>query len=609
MKPGLRRIAVLTTGRQDWGILRSTCIAMAESPDLEITLLVGGMHLSDRHGRTVDLIRGDGFSPAAELDWLSETLEEDPPASHQAGRALELVAAALRENPVDALVLVGDRLETAAAALAATLERVPIVHLHGGEVTEGAFDDQLRNAITKLAHLHLVSHVDYGRRIVAMGEDPATVHVVGSPGLDAAFRGDLPDRSALEQELGRPLPAPLVLVTVHPATLEADPAAVVHPVIAAMRAVPATYVVTLPNPDPGGTRIRRAWLDLDRDEAGAPLVLEALGEIRYWGLMRIADAMLGNSSSGILEAPAIDLPVVNVGDRQAGRRREANVIDCPAEPAAIEAALLRALDPAFRSKVAAIHPATTDGRVGERIAAIIGEWSPPSPPRKTVGHADRRRRPLVVIGGGEHARVVIDAAQASGGWQVKGIVDPDQVERTRALLGVDHLGSDDRYMASAAGVPPEDRAGLVLGIGSGGASGIRRATVARYDVDSVGPWATLVHPSAWVAPTAVLGPGVVVLAGAVVNAGAEIGAHAIVNSMAVIEHDVRVGEFAHVGPRAVVGGGAVIGEDVFAGMGSLVRDHVDVGSGAVIGMGAVVTSDVPAGSTVVGVPARPLEPS
>jgi len=384
MSVGARRIAVLTTGRQDWGILRSTCEAIAASPSLDLVLLAGGMHLSDRHGRTITHIRDDGFIPAAELAWLDASPDEDPPAAVQAGRAVELVACALRGRSVDALVLAGDRFETAAAALAATLERVPIVHLHGGEVTAGAFDDQLRNAITKLAHLHLASHSEYAQRIVAMGEDPATVYVVGAPGLDAVFRGDLPDRAALEKDLGRSLPPPVVLVSVHPATLDQDPAAVVYPVIEAMYAVPATYIVTLPNPDPGGERIRRAWLALDLEGPGAPLILEALGERRYWGLMRTADAMLGNSSSGLVEAPAIDLPAINVGDRQAGRRREANVTDVAAEPEAIAAALRRVLSPGFRDTVAAAHPPTADGRAGERIAGIVAAWSPPSPPRKTM---------------------------------------------------------------------------------------------------------------------------------------------------------------------------------------------------------------------------------
>ncbi|MDP9482971.1 MAG: UDP-N-acetylglucosamine 2-epimerase, partial [Chloroflexota bacterium] len=258
--------------------------------------------------------------------------------------------------------------------------RVPIVHLHGGEQTLGAFDDALRHAITKLSHLHLVSSPEHARRVVALGEDPATVHVVGAPGLDAAVRADLPDRAALEQALGVRLRPPVVIVTVHPATLDPDPDAVVEAVIGAMVTVPATYVVTLPNADPGAESIRER-LRLAADGPGWAVV-EALGEERYWGLMRIADAILGNSSSGLIEAPAVDLPAVNVGDRQEGRRREANVIDAPADASAVATALRTALDPAFRAGVAAAHPELADGRAGARIADIIAAWRPSVPPRK-----------------------------------------------------------------------------------------------------------------------------------------------------------------------------------------------------------------------------------
>jgi UDP-N-acetylglucosamine 2-epimerase (non-hydrolysing) len=402
-----RRVAVLTTGRQDWGLLRSTCVALRDVHGADVLVLAGGMHLSPRHGLPITEVRGDGFEPAAEMPWLGteagllvgagSTAAEnataaagDPPAHRQAGAALVAVGDALARLAPDALVLAGDRLETAAAALAATVGRVPLVHLHGGEQTGGAFDDALRHAITKLAHLHLVSHPEHARRVVALGEDPATVHVIGSPGLDALARPDLPGRAELEADLGIVLEPPVILVTVHPATLDPDPAAVAGPVLAAMRAVPATYVVTLPNSDPGGDAIRAAlrahadqWTHPDlRPHPGAMVLVAALGERRYWGLLRIADAILGNSSSAIVEAPAVDLPAVDVGDRQEGRRREANVIHAPAEADAVEQALRRALDPAFRAAARAARPPLADGRAGERAARIISAWEPSRPPRK-----------------------------------------------------------------------------------------------------------------------------------------------------------------------------------------------------------------------------------
>ena len=216
--------------------------------------------------------------------------------------------------------------------------------------------------------------------MIAMGEDPASVHVVGAPGLDAAVREDLPSRDELARDLGLALDAPVVLVTVHPTTLEHDPSAAAKAVVAAMDAVTATYVVTLPNADPGGDAVRA----LLEGAAGGPgrVAVDALGERRYWGLLRLADAMLGNSSSALIEAPAVDLPAVDVGDRQAGRRAGANVLHAPADPQLVTDALREALDPATRSRVAAARPALADGRAGQRIADIIAAWRPPSPPRK-----------------------------------------------------------------------------------------------------------------------------------------------------------------------------------------------------------------------------------
>ena len=159
------RVAVLTTGRQDWGILRSVCVALRDDPDFDLRLLVGGMHCSDRFGRTENLVRADGFSPSETMAWL----DGEATAEQQSAKALAAVAEALRRQSPGCLLVVGDRLETITAVVAATLCLVPVVHLHGGEDTEGAFDNAFRNAITKMSHLHLVSHPDYARRIAAMG--------------------------------------------------------------------------------------------------------------------------------------------------------------------------------------------------------------------------------------------------------------------------------------------------------------------------------------------------------------------------------------------------------------------------------------------------------
>lgn len=229
--------------------------------------------------------------------------------------------------------------------------------------------------------------------------------------------------------------------------------------------------------------------------------------------------------------------------------------------------------------------------------------------------ADLTPRPLVVVGGGEHAAVVIDAARSRPeAWRVIGFTDPDPTAVAAGRLGVERLGddsalvTDERLTGAAADHPAADdpdvgahgaRRWLVLGIGAS-VDARRRATERAAEHAA---WATIVHATAWVSPTASLGPGTVVLAGAVINAGASVGAHVIVNTRAVVEHDVVVGDFVHLAPGAVVGGGARVGEAAFVGLGALVRDHVAVGARAVVGMGAVVLEAVADDTTVIGHPA------
>jgi UDP-hydrolysing UDP-N-acetyl-D-glucosamine 2-epimerase len=366
----VRRICVLTTGRQDWGILRSTSALLRDSKDFDLRVVAAGMACSTKHGSTDQAILAEGFTIAERLAW-----EPGIDAVYtEAGTAIRAIGEALDRQKPDALVLLGDRFETISAAVAATTLKIPIVHLHGGEQTEGAFDDAFRHAITKMAHLHLVSHEDHRRRVVEMGEDPASVHVVGAPGLDNLHRADLPSRADLEQSLGITLAPPVVLVTVHPTTMSNEPMAEVECAVAAMQQVEATYVITLPNSDPGNAPIRDALVAFA--QGPRRVAVDALGERRYWGMMRVSDAMLGNTSSALIEAPALGLPAVNVGDRQKGRARGANVIDVGTDADAVTRALRDALDPAFRARAVAAGSLFGDGHSAPRVVDILSRWRP-----------------------------------------------------------------------------------------------------------------------------------------------------------------------------------------------------------------------------------------
>lgn len=371
------RLAILTTGRQDYGILRSTILLLRRTPGFHLKLWVGGMHLDRRFGERLALLAADGLVPDRELPFLTDPTDQ---AADTAG-AIRQTAAALKADTPDALMLLGDRAETLAAAMAATLRDVPLVHLHGGEESEGSLDNAWRHAVTKLSHLHLVSHPVHAARVVQMGEDPETVVVVGAPGLDNAVRDDLPDRAELEGSLGLSLESPLVLVTIHPPTPGRAADEEVVATASAMGQVPATYVVTAPNSDEGGAPIREYWRSWSAGRKNV-VVVDSLGERRYWGLLRLASAVLGNSSSGIIEAPALAIPVVNVGDRQRGRLRYGPVTDAPVNATAIARALSNAVS-AGRARSDGSGLAYPAGPAAPRVVKALQQWRIPRPPRKS----------------------------------------------------------------------------------------------------------------------------------------------------------------------------------------------------------------------------------
>jgi UDP-hydrolysing UDP-N-acetyl-D-glucosamine 2-epimerase len=367
-----RTIGVVTVARSDYGHLVPLLEQIRSSSRAALQLFVGGSHLSERFGRTVSAIEADGWPIA---DRIAIPCESDSPADVAAAAAAGLAgfARAFARGRPDLLVVLGDRIEMLSAAAAALPLTIPVAHVHGGEVTEGAIDEQARHAITKLSHLHFAAAEPYARRIIQMGEEPWRVHVSGAPGLDRLVRLARLSREELARRIGLSLRRPTLLVTFHPVTLEADAtAAHVDALAGALEASDGDVVITYPGSDAMHRTVVRRLEALAEARPGTRLIA-ALGEDAYCSLLREADAMVGNSSSGLIEAPSFGLPVVNIGSRQRGRLRAANVIDVGHATDEIQAGLRRALDPAFRRSLAGMTNPYGDGRAAPRILRVLDQ--------------------------------------------------------------------------------------------------------------------------------------------------------------------------------------------------------------------------------------------
>jgi len=369
-----RTIAVVTTTRADYGLWYWILRAIQQHPDLKLQLIVGGTHLRPEHGLTRKFIEQDGFAIDGEVDFLpAGGGDADVEVAAAGGRAVEGFARQLHKLRPDMVLLLGDRFETLAAAFAAATMRIPVGHLHGGETTEGALDESYRHAITKLSHIHFPATEQAASRIVQLGEQPDRVHVVGAPGLETIAKCKHMSVEELSTVLGIELKTGFVLVTYHPATLSAQsPQDQVAQLANGLASTDRQLVISRPNADAGATGIASRLEEFCRQRDNAHLVASA-GQDVYINLMRHAAAMLGNSSSGIIEAPSIPLAVVNVGPRQQGRQRAANVIDVDCEAAAITDGLKRALSDAFgRSLTGMVNP-YGDGRTSQRIVQVLAE--------------------------------------------------------------------------------------------------------------------------------------------------------------------------------------------------------------------------------------------
>jgi UDP-hydrolysing UDP-N-acetyl-D-glucosamine 2-epimerase len=367
-----RRICLVTGSRAEWGLLSGLAREIAGDPGLELQLIATGSHLDPRFGKTAEEIRAQGFTIDAEVPL--DLKDDSKTAIAQAmGAALGGLAQAYARLAPDIVALLGDRYEIFAAASAALLLGIPVAHIHGGESTEGAVDDQLRHAITKMSHLHFAAAAPYAQRIVQMGEEPWRVHVVGAPGVDAALSPALPDAVTLERDLGQPMTHPLLLVTYHPVTLrQGGEGQAVDALLAALDEFPqARIVITGANADPGREEIALRLEAFAKARAPRVSLHASLGQARYLGVMKLADAVIGNSSSGIIEAPALGVPTVDIGSRQGGRLKASSVISCGEGKDEIARAISQALDPAFRASIAHQNPPYGGGGAAGRMKDIL----------------------------------------------------------------------------------------------------------------------------------------------------------------------------------------------------------------------------------------------
>ena len=390
-----RKICIMTGTRAEYVLLRWLMQELLAAPDVQLQIVVSSMHLAPEFGDTIELIRADGFAIDAQVPCL--TPGDDAHAMGQSmARALGGFVDAFPSLTPDMLVVLGDRFEVLAAATAATIYRIPIAHIHGGELTEGAMDDAFRHAVTKMAHLHFVAAQPYAERVIQLGETPDRVHLVGALGLENMVRLALPSPEDLARQVGLDLAGGYFLVTYHPATREtADPTQGVDELLAALQQFPAKKLIfTKANADAGGRAINQQIEAFVAANPQRAHLAGSLGQAAYIAALKGADTVIGNSSSGIIEAPAADVPTVNIGTRQAGRLRADSIIDCEPRREAIVAAIGKALSPAFRDRIK--HGSLPYGRPGSvagKIAPVLRQADLAALPGKKFHDLHEARRP------------------------------------------------------------------------------------------------------------------------------------------------------------------------------------------------------------------------
>lgn len=365
---------MVTSSRADYSHLYWPLRTLAEHPEIDLKLIVLGAHLSPEFGLTIQEIEKDGFVIDGRVECLLSS-DTDVGMAKTIGVATLSLADLLGAMRPDILLLIADRYEMLAPASVALALRIPVAHIEGGEISEGAIDDAVRNALTKMSHIHFTSTERARARVIAMGEEPWRVHRAGAPSLDHLVKRKLFTREELETRLGIGIQEKALLVAYHPVTLLQDTTQEADTLFAALAKVEGQILFCYPNSDAGSrTLIQRTGSFVARRESGQ--IFTNLDALTYWSLLSQVELLLGNSSSGIMETASFALPTVNVGIRQKGRERAANVIDVEPTAESILAGITRARSTEFRKSLERMTNPYGDGHAAERIVGVLADAPP-----------------------------------------------------------------------------------------------------------------------------------------------------------------------------------------------------------------------------------------
>ena len=366
-----RKICVITGTRAEYGLLRWVMQGIKDDPELTLQVIATGMHLSPEFGLTYREIEKDGFQIDRKVEMLTSS---DTPVGIAKSMGLGLIgfADALNDLNPNLIVVLGDRFEIFAAAAAALVARIPVAHLHGGETTEGAFDEALRHSITKMSHLHFVAAEEYRQRVIQLGEQPERVFLVGGLGIDNIKRLKLLDRTELEASIDFQLGAKNLLITFHPVTLETSTAEdQMAELLAALAELKDTQLIfTMPNADTDGRTLIKMVQQFVAQHPNAR-AYTSLGQLRYLSCVAQVDGVVGNSSSGLAEVPSFKKGTINIGDRQRGRLQAASVINCEPTRQGIAATLKKLYTADFQASLSRVQNPYGEGGASEKVVIAI----------------------------------------------------------------------------------------------------------------------------------------------------------------------------------------------------------------------------------------------